>query len=320
MDEMKPVFIISLDCEGKWGLADVLNDTSNEYLSNKNLIYAYGRLLELFSQYSVKATFAFVGALTFSVAEYEASSDLFADRVYQGKDWLAPFKKQYAEGNVDGWLCPELLEMAMSCDHEIATHGFSHLPFEERAVQLEDIDSELSAIKKWQEMKRVKVNTMVFPRNIRGFVSELSELGLVGFRNKTIVSNKKLPKLFYSIIRELAPWPKSQSHSHLIQRTGQSMLSIPGGFFFNWRCGPGRFIPKIHTVSRWKKIIDHAMHHGQVVHLWTHPHNFIKGVGQFAVLESVLQYLDQKRNDGRIVNMTQEQYVSYVGSSLRNHA
>jgi len=317
---MKPVFIISLDCEGKWGLADVLTDASNEYLSNENLICAYGRLLELLVQYSVKATFAFVGALTFSVPEYEASRDLFSGRGYQGKDWLAPFKEQAAEGNFEGWLCPELLEMAKSSDHEIATHGFSHLPFDERTVQRKDIVSELSAIEKWRVMKGVTVSTMVFPRNISGFLPELSRLGLIGFRNKTIVSNKKLPKPLTSMIRELSPWPKSQTHSHPSQKAGQSILAIPGGFFFNWRCGPGRFVPKLHTVNRWKKIIDHGIHHGNVVHLWVHPHNFIKGVGQFAVLESVLQYLDQKRKEGRIVNMTQEQYVSYVESSVRNHS
>ena len=317
---MKPVFIISLDCEGKWGLADVLTDDRNHYLRNENLICAYSRLLKLFGQYAVKATFAFVGALTLSVAEYKAAGDLFSERIYKERDWLAPFKQQSAEGCFEGWLCPELLEMVRRCDHEIATHGFSHLPFEEGIVSPEAIDKELSAIEKWRAMKGLDVTTMVFPRNIKGFFPELSKIGLVGFRNKTIVGNQKFPKPLKSMIRESFPWPKSQPHSNLIQKTEQNIQPIPGGFFFNWRFGPGRYIPKMHTVSRWKKIIDHAICYGNVVHLWAHPHNFINGIGQFEVLEKVLHYMDQKRKEGRIVNMTQEQYVSYMRSSLGKHS
>ena len=55
-------FVVSLDCEGKFGMADKISDFHNRHLTDQNLRKVYSGLVELFDRYEIRATFAFVGA------------------------------------------------------------------------------------------------------------------------------------------------------------------------------------------------------------------------------------------------------------------
>ena len=165
----KPIFIISFDCEGKWGVSDRLTSYHDSYITNHNLIIIYQKLVKLLSKYEIIGTFAFVGALTLSEQECSENKDLFSPRLFNGSNWLEPFLNQYNIGNTDGWLCPEIFDIISNASHEIATHGFCHVPFSEGAISLDAIKNELTAINAWRKIKGVRANTLVFPRNIIGF-------------------------------------------------------------------------------------------------------------------------------------------------------
>ncbi len=49
--------IISLDCEGKWGMADHITDHHRRCFTNANLDRAYQVTLTLFDKWDVEATF-----------------------------------------------------------------------------------------------------------------------------------------------------------------------------------------------------------------------------------------------------------------------
>ena len=68
---MPGTFIISLDCEGKWGIADRDNRIESGFITRSALIRAYESLLRVLSVYEASATFAFVMALTLTKNELD---------------------------------------------------------------------------------------------------------------------------------------------------------------------------------------------------------------------------------------------------------
>ena len=58
---MSARFILSLDCEGKWGVADLLRKIDSRTLSEDSLRTAYGGIVALLDRLDIASTFAFVG-------------------------------------------------------------------------------------------------------------------------------------------------------------------------------------------------------------------------------------------------------------------
>ena len=69
---MSGQFIISFDCESKWGMADSLSSIHQEMFNASELERVYFELITLLEKYNMPATFGFVGALTMT-------SDVFLD-------------------------------------------------------------------------------------------------------------------------------------------------------------------------------------------------------------------------------------------------
>jgi len=65
----RSTFIISLDCEGKWGMADHISEYHRRTLTNENLLTTYRQLINLLDKWNIEATFAFVGAFSMDVEE-----------------------------------------------------------------------------------------------------------------------------------------------------------------------------------------------------------------------------------------------------------
>ena len=55
----------------------------------------------------------------------------------------------------------------------------------------------------------------------------------------------------------------------------RTLIAIPPGYFFNWRFGARRRVPREVTVARWSNLLRRTAREGGVAHLWLHPHNLI---------------------------------------------
>jgi len=131
----KATFIFSLDCEGKWGMADRLAGSPYEKITNRQLETAYARLVELFDRYEVPATFAFVSGFFLKPQEVRDNLQWFEPLIHDGRDWFDAVWRDFHAGAHDGWLCPKALEtVRRSGAHEIASHGFSHVPLGEADI------------------------------------------------------------------------------------------------------------------------------------------------------------------------------------------
>lgn len=304
---MAATFILSLDCEGKWGMADHLTADHHRWLTTARLRDAYARILALFAEHRIDATFAFVQAFLLSPAEQRDHDELFQDHEIEGRNWLAAFRHAQADGNMEGWSLPELLDMVQEHGgHEIGCHGFSHLPLAESMVTASVMNHELAAAATVAAAKKLTLETFVYPRNLVGHPAELGKHGYTGYRGRLPVPTGVLGRAA-NLLSEfnVAQRPQPQVPA----QTGR-IVTIPSGFFFNWRFGARRHVPEAVTAWRWTRMLDKAVAHDGVVHLWLHPHNIISAPSTFDVLARVLANVAQLRDRGLLEIETQSRYCT----------
>ena len=141
------VFIMSFDCEGKWGLADNITDQNCQILTNHNINSSYQQLLDIISRHSLKATFAFVGAFTMSFDEFMEKREWFNDVPINDVSWLVNFNQDVSNQNFDGWFDPIPFEIVkQQPQHEIASHGFTHVLLDEKLISEKSFLLEMQSI------------------------------------------------------------------------------------------------------------------------------------------------------------------------------
>jgi hypothetical protein len=91
-----------------------------------------------------------------------------------------------------------------------------------------------------------------------------------------------------------------------------SMVKIPSGYFLNWRAHIRKRIPFSITLRRWKHAVQDAIERCKVIHLTSHPEDFIDGDDQFRLLDEILKFVAWKRNAGEILNLTLNEYCNTI--------
>lgn len=297
-------FIVSLDCEGKWGMADHLEPYHHRLLTEASLRDVYDRFLALFARYEVPATFAYVMAFTLSEKERESFAHVLQDDG-RGDPWLRYYWDALRRGQGDGWFQPYALD-AVKQDgrHEIACHGFCHRSLGWNAISEADARAELALALEVARMKKVTLRTLIFPRNEVGHLGPVRDAGFIGYREKLSRPHGALGQAA-RLLEEFNIRPRPQPAE--TPAPGE-LVRIPPGYFFNWRFGPRRRVPIAVTVARWKALLRRCAEQGGVAHLWLHPHNLITAPDTAESLEKVLAHASDLRDSGRIEILTQEQY------------
>ena len=301
-----PTVIISLDCEGKWGMAD-LDPPYFRDLTSASLSVAYRQLLAMFARYEVAATFAFVMAFTLSAAEREQFPVL--DRWGDPDDaWLAHYWRSLDEGQAEGWHEPEPFALVRdSGRHEIAAHGFCHRSLGEAAIDQAGATRELADAARAAQLKGVELKTLVFPRNEVGHLPAVAAAGYLGYRARL----DRPSGIFGRGVALLDELAVNAAPQQPLQSTA-GLVAIPAGHFFNWRFGMRRLVPPAVTKARWRNQLRKCVRDGGVVHLWLHPHNLITGPSTAPVLESVLAEIARLRDRGQVAVMTQQRYCEHM--------
>ena len=294
-------FIMSLDCEGKWGMADQLRPY-HDALTDDALLRAYEKILQLLDRYDIAATFAFVMAFTLTKDERGKFDHILNPRT-AGKDvWLEPYWRALGRGE-EGWHQPAAFDLVRrSARHEIACHSFCHRPLGPATSHGEAV-AELGAAQEAARLKGVQLSTFVFPRNEVGNLSALRQSGFIGYRERLARPPGAVGRLI-SLGAEINTQPgRQQSHA-----ASDGLVPIPAGYFFNWRFGARALIPPCVTVARWRHLLRGPHSDGNVVHLWLHPHNLITAPSTADVLDRVLAEVAAARQCGDIRIETQESY------------
>jgi len=298
-----PAFIMSLDCEGKWGMADSLRPYHHRDLTDRNLAAAYAQLLEMLARHDIAATFAFVMAFTLTEAERQGFPVL--DRGDNAGDpWLRHYWASLDAGLSEGWHVPEAFDRVRDDKrHEIASHSFCHRPLGDGAIDEAGAAAELADAAEAARVKQVELRTLVFPRNQVGNLQAVKSAGYLGYRSRLDRPGGARGKA-KALLDEFDTGAEPQSQ--LNAREG--LVAIPPGRFFNWRFGVRRLVPPQVTVARWRNQLDRCCREGGIVHLWLHPHNLITGPGTAEMLAEALGHVARLRDEGAIEVLTQRQY------------
>lgn len=342
----KGVFTISFDCEGLWGPSH-LNDDFRRRFTTEALTTAYRQILEVLQRHEINATFAFVGAFCLSRGEVQQRLDWF--EAARGGRWprSAEFLETFSAGRSAGWICPQLVEMVRnSGTHELATHGFQHLAIGDHSLTQADFERELALAAEVGRLRGFTPQTLIYPRNQVGFTESLAASGILGYRE--YIGQKRLPlplpenlqskwDAAAALLREVHLWQQPQSltdHARVAKANrSHEPVAIPAGYFLNWRVGLRRRIPLSISTTRWRRMLQTAATDGGMVHVWSHPHNFITGERELELFENIVREAAPYVRSGQIENLTQLEVAqrvtrpvvltlpsrAHVASSLTSH-
>jgi peptidoglycan/xylan/chitin deacetylase (PgdA/CDA1 family) len=298
-------FIVSLDCEGKWGMADALAPYHHRDLTDRALAEVYDRLVAMLARHDVPATFAYVMAFTLTREERRDFALQLLPEEGKQDDWLEHYWADLRAGREEGWFQPHALDVVKADGrHEIACHSFCHRPMDDLSLSDEGARAELAVAARVAALKQVRLSTFIFPRNGVGNLAALRDAGYLGYRLKLA----RPAGLLGRFVRLTEEWNMRAAVQVGEPAAPDALVRIPPGYFFNWRFGGRRYVPAAVTIHRWKNLLDRTAAQGGVAHLWLHPHNLITGPGTAETLEQVLAYAASLRDAGRILIQTQQEY------------
>ncbi|MBX3739284.1 MAG: polysaccharide deacetylase family protein [Candidatus Didemnitutus sp.] len=300
-------FVVSFDCEGKWGMADHLTPALEARLTTAALDEIYRKLVTTLARHDIHATFAFVGMFTLSTEMLPRFLSRLPNVEFDGRPWLQAFHRAVRSDKLDGWLVPSALRRVQSDGrHELATHGFTHVPLAEKVVPADVFDLELSLVRELAASQGWSPRTIIFPRNQIGHVARLAGHGVVGYRELWRPDLRGMARRMGSLLLELGMGARAQKEAP----GGLSeSRPIPSGYLLNfWHNRSRRLISRARTVRRWKALLHDAAARGGVVHLWSHPHNFLTDPGLLPVFDAILSEAAILVAEGRLLNPTQVEY------------
>lgn len=288
VDNHNPDFgalVISLDFELHWGVRDKCA-VDGPYRDNLlGARKAIPRILDLFEQFDVAATWATVGFL-FAESRQEREELSPAVRSRYTDLRLDPYSEATGESENDDPLhyAASLIQQIRSrAGQEIGTHTFSHYyclePGETREAFAADLHSAVTIAKR----RGVDVRSMVFPRNQfrAGYEELLKQAGIVCYRgNEPNWMYRPRPRsretLAVRAPRLLDHYvslsgPKVVRWSEVLQPNG--LCNVRSSMFLR----PYSVKRKGLEPARLRRIaggIQAAAKQRGIFHLWWHPHNF----------------------------------------------
>ena len=287
---MPGIFILSLDCEGKWGVADHVNDGHHKTLSDTYLRRAYYDILKTLDDFGVSGTFAITSMFALSPDELLA---LPIDQITEVLPYTKAAFKDIQNLNFDGWSAPWMRGL-ISSNHEIGCHGVTHTPWDAMSIAQARFELSLVSVDSRQ--------TFIFPRNRINHLDLLTELGFKGFR----LPPQKRSRLS-SLAREFNVFAQAQENP-----TPTVLQAVPAGHFINWRSGLRRAVPPALTRLRARRILADAARNNGVAHFWTHPENIASAPSTLENLSAVIEEATALRDQGKIVCMTQAEYCDHI--------
>ena len=288
-----PKIVISIDFEMRWGVHDLYGLNIDKYRTNiENVQNVVPRMLQMFSERNIRATWATVGALGLnSWDEYFAIAP--PPPVYHFNNFK--INPRYSDMDPNGVLhfAPNLVQKIVdTTGQELGSHSFSHIYFREKGVTVEDFIADAAAVSSlWKNRYNTRPVSIVFPRNQSAFVSRLSECGIHIWRaNENAwyyeLTTKQKGQSVARILRlyeSINPWVKRASQT--IKGVCRSSLFI--------RFNLCETLWELH-VKRLENELNNLLH-DDVLHIWWHPHNLGNNmVNRMSRLDRILDLISDR--------------------------
>ena len=299
--------LVTFDCEGLWGMADHLRPADREAITTESLTHAYGDILSIFDRHGLPATFAFVSL-------FASPPEVVADHLEELESspamrvWAAAPVADLRAGRTSGWEGHSVFRRVVDDGrHEVASHGWSHLPWTYPEVTPADLAREVAGVAAWREREQVDVTTWVYPRNQVAAPDLLLDGGIVAYRQRPALRTGGVAGRALNVLEEFRPASADP------QPVPGHPVALPPGVPINWRSGPRKVVPAAASRRRMAAMLDDAVRTDGVAHLWLHPHNLLTGAGQVELLDALCADIAVRRDRDGLEVLTQRDLAARVG-------
>jgi peptidoglycan/xylan/chitin deacetylase (PgdA/CDA1 family) len=298
-------FVVSLDFELYWGMFDKV--TLAQYGENIRGVHeAIPEMLSLFAQNNIHATWATVGMLmAHSEAELRqllpevSMQPKYSDMNASAYEYIkkhAPLQNTYH-------FAPELVTKILATQNqELGSHTFSHyycLDGHQNSKTIFSADCE--AFNRVSSQFGVPVTSIVFPRNQTSpdALQTIKKFGFSAYRGTpshflyTGKKEQEQTNLFLRVLRLIDTYINLTGHHtyklSTIYRTEDEPMNVPGSWFlrpYNKTLAALEWL----KIRRIKNAMTYAAQHGEIYHLWWHPHNF--GINRKQNMKNLLEIIE----------------------------
>lgn len=277
-------FIISLDFELMWGLADHDREYIQKYSDNvRHAPEALLRIIRICSRYGVKLTVAHVGAMTQSKPSELLQSTPSNMRpaycksaLYSGR--IISTMPDFAEES-ELFCCPTTLkELSKQLNVELASHTYSHYYCLEDGQTIEQFENDIVQVR---QHSLSNYSTIIFPRNqvSENYLNVCARHGFTHYRGivEDFIHRPSKTKSRFSVKGALRlldtyiPITGDKTFKEIEEVGG--MKNVPGSMFLRPYNRKLRWFEPL-KMSRIKRSMKKAAQKGEFFHLWWHPHNF----------------------------------------------
>jgi peptidoglycan/xylan/chitin deacetylase (PgdA/CDA1 family) len=316
--------VISLDFELHWGVRDSAPLDRKErarLLSARRIV---PRMLDLFEEFSIHATWATVGLLfAHSRTEIEAFKPTRRPKYQDSR--LDPYQETLGTGEADDpfHFAPSLIrEIASRPGQEIACHSFSHYYAMEPGQASEEFEADLISAVALANQSGHRLRSYVFPRNEVNpeYLSILKDSGILAYRGTEPTKikrarsfdeqrrpDRRIGRLLDSYLdlcgNQTCSWPQ-----------GEQLISVPASRYLR------PYSPVLQPFEAWRharieEAMKYAAQRGEVFHLWWHPEDFAyHGNENLHFLRSVLRTFDTYRAQYGMVSVGMAEINSLIAS------
>jgi peptidoglycan/xylan/chitin deacetylase (PgdA/CDA1 family) len=299
---MSSRFIISLDFELMWGVRDKrsIESYGKQILGGREAI---PKILELFRQHQISATWATVGLLFAKnrdemLAYAPKTLPDYKDRSLSPYASIENFIGNNEKEDPYHYGHDLILKILEEPRQEIATHTFSHYYSTEDGPSLAAFEADIHAAKSIAKISNCDLKSIVFPRNqiSQDHIKICAQLGITSYRGNAESfsyrsrSNKEQTLFVRGLRLTDSILPLEGLHGYSLEEQKTGIVNIPASRMLrSVNTGAKRHISHLQT-RRIRHEMTAAAKANQMYHLWWHPHNF--GINQTENLQNLKTILE----------------------------
>lgn len=321
-------FVISLDFELHWGVRDWAAPGGAYRDALIGARRAVPRLLDVFAQYGIAATWATVGML-FAGSRQALVGYWPADRPRYLNPRLSPYDEPVGTDEAHDPLHfarSLVMTIADAPGQELASHTFSHYYCGEPGQDARTFRADLDAARRIAEDSDISLTSLVLPRNQwdETYAQVVREAGFSCYRG-----NQR------GLVHRSRAVPEQKAHRAL--RLADAYVNLTGRAGIRWdevvtsnglcNVAAGRFlrpyVPSLKALEplRLRRIVTAmraAATSRQIFHLWWHPHNFGCHLEEnVAFLEEVLTVFGRLRDHEGFQSLSMGSVAQMAGAVVR---
>lgn len=327
MADRPGALVISLDFELHWGVRD--HTTRNDALYGRlpDARRAVEAMLHVFVARHIRATWATVGFL-FASTRDEVNAYMPSERPAYPQADLNPYVETIGidEQHDPEHLAGSLVEMiSTSAGQEVGSHTFSHYYCLEAGQTEATFRADLAAAQAIALRRGLELTSLVLPRNQwnPAYTAAVLDLGIRCIRGpQRSWSHRARQHGHESLLHRGArlgdtyigvrPPPTTDWNDVLLP---SGLCDVPASAFLR-PYDPARKRLEPLRLARLRSGMRHAARHGQIFHLWWHPHNFSRHQSEnFAVLGQVLDEFDRLAAAEGMQSLTMTDVATMVASA-----